>query len=78
MPKTQFPAQIELSSLNGQNGFILNGESQCGSSCHQAGYSVSQAGKSISGYGYADFLIGAPFMETVVLFIACIWAHTQC
>ena len=54
MPKTQFPAQIELSSLNGQNGFSL-----IGSAIGESGYSVA-GGKDINGDGLPDLIIGAP------------------
>ncbi|MBS0350178.1 MAG: FG-GAP repeat protein [Proteobacteria bacterium] len=45
---------ISLSSLNGTNGFKLDGEAQADAS----GYSVSSAG-DFNGDGYADVLIGA-------------------
>ena len=51
----QFPAVIQLSSLNGQNGFKLDGENNG----DQSGYSVNAAG-DINGDGYNDVLIGAP------------------
>ena len=46
---------IALSSLNGANGFKLDGET----SNDDSGYSVSAAG-DINGDGHADLLIGAP------------------
>ncbi len=49
-----FDAQIELSSLNGSNGFRLNGEQ----SDDKSGASVSSAG-DINGDGFADVIIGA-------------------
>ncbi len=55
MKNGQFPAVIQLSSLNGVNGFILDGENGGGYS----GYSVSAAG-DINGDGHNDLLIGAP------------------
>lgn len=55
MPKTQFPAQIELSSLNGLNGFTLIGPS----SSERSGYSVA-GGKDVNGDGLPDLIIGAP------------------
>ena len=45
---------ILLSSLNGTNGFKLDGENNG----DYSGYSVSAAG-DINGDGYADLLIGA-------------------
>ena len=54
-PKSYFPAILPLASLNGQNGFKLDGENNGDLS----GFSVSAAG-DINRDGYADFLIGAP------------------
>ena len=51
----QFPANIDLSSLNGNNGFKLSGEA----AGDFAGYSVSSAG-DFNGDGFADLIIGAP------------------
>jgi len=53
--RSVFPSSIELSSLNGTNGFKLNGEA----TWDRSGYSVSVAG-DINGDGIADLLIGAP------------------
>ena len=53
-PSSYFPAVISLSSLNGQNGFKLDGENTNDNS----GLSVSTAG-DINGDGYADLIIGA-------------------
>ncbi len=50
-----FPAVLPLGSLNGQNGFKLDGESEPG----ESGYSVSGAG-DINGDGIADLVIGSP------------------
>jgi hypothetical protein len=49
-------SSISLSSLNGTNGFVLNGEN---ANDHN-GYSVSGAG-DINGDGIADLVVGAPF-----------------
>jgi Ca2+-binding RTX toxin-like protein len=49
-----FDARIDLSSLNGNNGFRLDGESRYDDS----GHSVSGAG-DINGDGYDDLIIGA-------------------
>ncbi len=53
--KGTFPAVVQLSALNGQNGFKLQSEDIDG----RAGYSVSGAG-DINGDGYADLIIGEP------------------
>ena len=53
-PQSYFPAVIPLASLNGQNGFKLDGET----SGDTSGYSVSTAG-DINGDGYDDLIIGA-------------------
>ena len=45
---------ILLSSLNGTNGFKLDGEA----SVDESGWSVNKAG-DINGDGYADLVIGA-------------------
>ena len=50
-----FPAVLELSSLDGSNGFTLNGVV----AYDEAGWSVSGAGDT-NGDGIDDFLIGAP------------------
>ncbi len=49
-----FPAELELSALDGTNGFVINGEAASDSS----GYSVSAAG-DINGDGIDDLIIGA-------------------
>ncbi|MCJ9430065.1 beta strand repeat-containing protein [Kordiimonas marina] len=54
-----FPASVDLSALNGSDGFVLNG----GSSGDRAGKSVSAAG-DLNGDGYADILIGAAGQAT--------------
>ena len=50
----QFPASFDLSSLDGTNGFVLNGID----SDDQSGFSVSGAG-DINGDGIDDLIIGA-------------------
>jgi glycosylphosphatidylinositol phospholipase D len=50
-----FPAEIDLSTLNGANGFTLGGASDFAG----AGSSVSAAG-DINGDGFPDIIIGAP------------------
>ena len=51
---TPFPANFELSSLNGTNGFILNGIAQG----DESGRSISKAG-DLNGDGIDDLIIGA-------------------
>ncbi|ELS05414.1 VCBS repeat-containing protein, partial [Xenococcus sp. PCC 7305] len=53
-----FSAAIELSALNGNNGFVLNGINLGDNS----GYSVSNAG-DVNGDGIDDVIIGAPFTD---------------
>jgi len=57
-----WPARISLSSLNGSNGFVLNGID----AGDQSGYSVSGAG-DVNGDGIDDLIIGASG-ETYVVF----------
>ena len=45
---------FELSSLNGTNGFVLNGQAN-----DHSGFSVASAG-DVNGDGIADLVIGAP------------------
>ncbi|MBT8070787.1 MAG: integrin alpha [Gammaproteobacteria bacterium] len=54
-----FPAQLELSGLNGSNGFTINGVS----AGDYSGTSVSMAG-DINGDGVEDLVIGAPYAST--------------
>ena len=56
MKNGQFPAILPLGSLNGQNGFKLDGENNN----DYSGVAVSAAG-DINGDGHADLLIGAPY-----------------
>jgi len=49
-----FPATIQLSTLNGTNGFRIPGAA----ASDQAGYSVSDAG-DVNGDGIDDFIVGA-------------------
>ena len=54
-----FDATLELSSLNGSNGFILKGIAAYDNS----GHSVSGAG-DINGDGFDDLIIGAPYADS--------------
>ena len=49
------PSNIDLSSLNGSNGFKLSGVAGADST----GFSVASAG-DVNGDGFADLIIGAP------------------
>ncbi len=49
------PNPFELSSINGKNGFVINGENTADSS----GFSVSSAG-DVNDDGFDDLIIGAP------------------
>ena len=51
-------ALVELSTLNGTNGFILTGID----GGDRSGFSVSSAG-DVNGDGYDDLIIGAPFAD---------------
>jgi hypothetical protein len=52
--RTSFPSPFDLSTLNGVNGFVLNGEE----SSDYSGVSVSAAG-DINGDGIDDLIVGA-------------------
>ncbi|MEH2324089.1 MAG: hypothetical protein V7K32_11035 [Nostoc sp.] len=56
--KKSFAAQLNLSTLNGTNGFAINGINPE----DRSGYSVSSA-KDINGDGIDDLIIGAPFAD---------------
>jgi len=53
-----FPATIQLSTLNGTNGFRIPGAA----ANDQAGYSVSDAG-DVNGDGIDDFIVGAIYAD---------------
>jgi cadherin-like protein/surface protein with Ig-like domain/K319-like protein/FG-GAP repeat protein/PKD domain-containing protein/VCBS repeat protein len=55
---SSFPAVIELSDINGSNGFVLNGAAIE----DYSGYSVSSAG-DVNGDGIDDVIIGAPIAD---------------
>jgi hypothetical protein len=54
-----FSSTLNLSTLNGDNGFVINGINEFDFS----GSSVSSAG-DVNGDGISDLIIGAPFAET--------------
>ena len=56
-----FGAGLDLSTLNGSNGFAINGIAANDDSC----YSVSSAG-DVNGDGFDDLIIGAPFASSNV------------
>ncbi len=51
-----FAANLDLSTLNGSNGFKLSGDG----SGSKSGWSVSSAG-DVNGDGYDDLIVGAPY-----------------
>jgi FG-GAP repeat len=51
----QFPANIDLSSLDGTTGFRLSGAAEA----DRSGFSVASAG-DVNGDGFADLIVGAP------------------
>ncbi|ABA58553.1 Integrins alpha chain [Nitrosococcus oceani ATCC 19707] len=53
-----FPAALELSALDGRNGFALNG----GAASDLSGRSVSGVG-DVNGDGFDDIVIGAPYAD---------------
>ncbi len=55
----RFPASFQVSSLNGVNGFQINGEEANDNS----GHSVASAG-DVNGDGYDDLIIGARYADT--------------
>lgn len=56
--KSGLGATVDLSTLNGSNGFRIDGEAEG----DLAGYSVSTAG-DINGDGFDDIVIGAPYSD---------------
>ncbi len=58
-----YSGSINLSILNGYNGFVINGLTEY----DQLGDSVSSAG-DINGDGFADLIIGAPSANSYVVF----------
>ena len=56
--RSGFAANIDLSSLDGSNGFKLSGVA----AYDEAGYSVASAG-DVNGDGFADLIIGALYAD---------------
>lgn len=54
-----FGAVVDLSGLDGSNGFRIDGAT----AGDQSGYSISVAG-DVNGDGFADIIIGAPYADT--------------
>ncbi|SFF27937.1 FG-GAP repeat-containing protein, partial [Nitrosomonas sp. Nm166] len=54
-----FDAALDLSSLDGSNGFRLDGEA----AYDYSGFSISDAG-DVNGDGLADLIVGAPFADS--------------
>src|SRR3954451_11954538 len=54
----QFPANIDLSTLNGTTGFRLSGAA----ADDRSGYSVASAG-DVNGDGFADLIVGAALAD---------------
>ena len=57
--KTGFAATLALSTLNGSDGFRLDGTA----AMDESGRSVSSAG-DVNGDGFADLIVGAPFADS--------------
>ncbi len=55
---TGFAPYLELSTIDGNNGFVIYGES----ADDESGYSVSAAG-DLNGDGYDDLIVGAPYAD---------------
>ena len=60
-PITGLPSSFELSTLDGTNGFVLDGEE----GLDYAGEAVSGGG-DVNGDGISDVVIGAPFAEGLI------------
>ncbi|MCW5734037.1 MAG: FG-GAP repeat protein [Enhydrobacter sp.] len=54
----QFPATIDIATLDGSTGFKLSGAA----SGDRSGFSVSSAG-DVNGDGFADVIVGAPYAD---------------
>jgi len=62
-PALALPATVELSSLDGDNGFVLKGKARQ----NHSGFSVSSVG-DVNGDGIDDVVIGSKVDETYVVF----------
>jgi hypothetical protein len=60
-----FPAELDLASLDGANGFVLKGDE---SQQAIAGESVSGAG-DVNGDGFDDLIVGAPWWGSNLTFV---------
>lgn len=58
--QSNFNSTFDLTTLDGDNGFVINGEA----SYNGTGLSVSTAG-DINGDGFDDILVGAPYADTM-------------
>ena len=54
-----FAAEIDLSDLDGTNGFQISGEAEC----DHSGYSVASAG-DVNGDGFDDLIVGASWRRS--------------
>ena len=62
-----FASNLELSALDGTNGFKINGEA----AGDDSGFSVASAG-DVNGDGFADLIVGAPG-RSLSVFVRDLW-----